>query len=289
MGPRPFGRGDTCRRTACCRRAPCCFNGAATFRSRRCASIPLVLPQAEASMGPRPFGRGDVGARCPLERRDDGASMGPRPFGRGDLPDPRVVLRRPGRGFNGAATFRSRRSCTRASRRSSARCFNGAATFRSRRSEPEPTPSRSRCRFNGAATFRSRRSRLGHLEGLAGGYWASMGPRPFGRGDVSPPRKGFPEAFASMGPRPFGRGDSHGGRRPQGLPRSASMGPRPFGRGDPRSPTGPGTEALRGFNGAATFRSRRSRKHTDAILYLHTELQWGRDLSVAEIPVRGRW
>ena len=83
--------------------------------------------------------------------------------------------------------------------------------------------------FNGAATFRPRRDtgdrrevRLQH---------ASMGPRPFGRGEV----------------RETAGHETH---------KLASMGPRPFGRGEPLY-THPHTTHPRSFNGAATFRPRR--------------------------------
>ncbi len=66
---------------------------------------------------------------------------------------------------------------------------------------------------------------------VAGLGQASMGPRPFGRGDNL--AKAIEDAGnpASMGPRPFGRGDGPD-PGPQGAQGQASMGPRPFGRGD---------------------------------------------------------
>ena len=82
--------------------------------------------------------------------------------------------------------------------------------------------------FNGAATFRSR--------------------------NVASRRWGAAARYASMGPRPFGRGMAKqvgmlaGGG-------GASMGPRPFGRGMPLLLILILTRAIR-FNGAATFRSR---------------------------------
>ena len=82
-----------------------------------------------------------------------------------------------------------------------------------------------------------------------------------------------------MGPRPFGRGRLRASPRLPS-PRPASMGPRPFGRG--RYLT---VLALHGaamsFNGAATFRSRKEMDPDQPHKPEH-QLQWGRDLSVAE-------
>ena len=61
---------------------------------------------------------------------------------------------------------------------------------------------------------------------------------------------------------------------------SASMGPRPFGRGRP-SESQAEYYRLAGFNGAATFRSRKA-SATRVCRYGSAGLQWGRDLSVAE-------
>ena len=84
-----------------------------------------------------------------------------------------------------------------------------------------------------------------------------MGPRPFGRGRVAPP---------------YMLGKLH----------TASMGPRPFGRG--RTPTvRNNATATPSFNGAATFRSRKAQAAPPG-RYGLAELQWGRDLSVAEGP-----
>ena len=178
MGPRPFGRGEIQGRTGRSERSR--FNGAATFRPRRGVparaarpnGVPLQwgrdLSAAEsgviqdvgarpggASMGPRPFGRGEctAGARGHAVA---GASMGPRPFGRGE---PKYLS-----AINRAAALQWGRDLSAAE---SLEISAGFCPYR--------------LGFNGAATFRPRRA-----------YWrlplcavsaASMGPRPFGRGE----------------------------------------------------------------------------------------------------------
>ena len=107
MGPRAFARGDKAA-NAQLQAALHGFNGAASFRPRRCvgfASAPVPFPSA--SMGPRAFARGDSvyfsfprssrnsfnGAASFRPRRSKPgaggepkrvASMGPRAFARGD-------------------------------------------------------------------------------------------------------------------------------------------------------------------------------------------------------------
>jgi len=128
--------------------------------------------------------------------------MGPRPFGRGDYgPAGQSVC--PPR-FNGAAAFRPRRHGPAAHSALPSR-FNGAAAFRPRRPEgvvasgfaptlqwgrglsaAETSSARKatagQTGFNGAAAFRPRRrARDGNYRQTGD---ASMGPRPFGRGDI---------------------------------------------------------------------------------------------------------
>ena len=68
-------------------------------------------------------------------------------------------------------------------------CFNGAATFQSRRLDPPcfraRLENRATVRFNGAATFQSRRPRGMSSRRAVHKRPASMGPRPFSRGDMS--------------------------------------------------------------------------------------------------------
>ena len=83
-----------------------------------------------------------------------------------------------------------------------------------------------------------------------------MGPRPFGRGRAAALAAAPGRALASMGPRPFGRGRGI-------LPRRLFAG-------------------MCGFNGAATFRSRKVCNGRRNSQIRGKPLQWGRDLSVAE-------
>ena len=80
--------------------------------------------------------------------------MGPRPFSRGKVKEwfgPDYAC-----GFNGAATFQSRKVLEDSVQRANDACFNGAATFQSRKD--------------------------GVRQGHAPESSASMGPRPFSRG-----------------------------------------------------------------------------------------------------------
>ena len=179
MGPRPFGRGrstivqNTDRRGAR-------FNGAATFRSRKGGGgVDGIPPIDRASMGPRPFGRGRGEKGIP-RRPNRQASMGPRPFGRGR---------------HGRAT-----RCAGCGRR-----FNGAATFRSRKAKTmRPIwQSRSALQWGRDLSVAEGNCKICHI-----------GPRnrlQWGR-DLSVaegidwPASAASNSFASMGPRPFGRG-----------------------------------------------------------------------------------
>jgi len=152
MGPRPFGRGDAV------------------------ASHVADLSQP-ASMGPRPFGRGDTRISAALICQA-GASMGPRPFGRGDaVPPPPPACARSlqwGRGLSAAETCGPAGQSARPAR------FNGAAAFRPRR--------------------RLSRSQSGPCRRLQWGRGLSAA-------ETAPSYNNKPRVCASMGPRPFGRGD----------------------------------------------------------------------------------
>ena len=139
--------------------------------------------------------------------------------------------------------------------------------------------------FNGAATFRSRK-----VHGINGAQ-IRHDQLQWGR-DLSVAegldfrQRTERRLNASMGPRPFGRGRCARPSARLRRPAEASMGPRPFGRGRRSFVWVMRHEAVR-FNGAATFRSRKARvpqKQQDAFL----QLQWGRDLSVAEGRFRVR-
>ena len=109
------------------------------------------------------------------------ASMGPRPFGRG-MTRLEISISCPLRGFNGAATFRSRNVTFGDVKRISAKRFNGAATFRSRNVES-----------HGDGEVSAARLQWGRDLSVA--EWQVAGPN-------------AARARASMGPRPFGRGMS---------------------------------------------------------------------------------
>ena len=80
---------------------------------------------------------------------------------------------------------------------------------------------------------------------------ASMGPRPFSRGNTDRDSREPKSEVASMGPRPFSRGNRDEASAVH-LSRHASMGPRPFSRGNhmdfPQAYI-----CHSGFNGATTF------------------------------------
>ena len=138
--------------------------------------------------------------------------------------------------------------------------------------------------FNGAATVRSRKAvRIGLEKGL---LVASMGPRPFGRGRYHFFAYPHKKTLLQWG-RDLSVAEGTIARISGGLSRGASMGPRPFGCGRPLPHRTRSTRRCR-FNGAATFRSRKVQTKKDLKREL-LELQWGRDLSVAESrrPWRG--
>ena len=81
---------------------------------------------------------------------------------------------------------------------------------------------------------------------------ASMGPRPFSRGNwIGMDRVGV-DWQASMGPRPFSRGNAPKQRQTWKSGRVASMGPRPFSRGNISS-IGNRISVCTRFNGATAF------------------------------------
>ena len=258
-------------------------------------------------MGPRPFGRGRaerfarMTAAKPLQWGRDlsvaegsgaqgpqgppgPASMGPRPFGRGRwfrAPTPTEQ----GRASMGPRPFgRGRRVIA---------C--GGRLFR--------------VRFNGAATFRSRKAcyaiqkveredllqwgrDLSVAEGSSSGSndtnfrVASMGPRPFGRGRArkNPTMARVP---GFNGAATFRSRKVHDGRKVRGDEGRASMGPRPFGRGrrTAYAPPNPVNQLQWGRDLSVAEGGECGERGG-----VEQGLQWGRDLSVAEGPTlrRGR-
>ena len=114
---------------------------------------------------------------------------------------------------------------------------------------------------------------------------ASMGPPPFGSGNVLSECLGHrtSDGRASMGPPPFGSGNRLNPPRGQDLDGRASMGPPPFGSGNIVlvSRRQPYLAVPKRFNGATAFRQW---KHmlTSSLAFQMNELQWGHRLSAVE-------
>ena len=184
--------------------------------------------------------------------------MGPRPFSRGnDWPVSQLGVLADrlqwGRGLSAAEMSR----CT-ASSHVAATSFNGAAAFQPRKFASDVwSARRAQSGFNGAAAFQPRKcygDRRQHpwIAGwLQWGRGLSAAEMRFARDRVQPNR-----ATASMGPRPFSRGNIQLASRICRCRHHASMGPRPFSRGNARD----FARAVRlsaSFNGAAAFQPRK--------------------------------
>ena len=188
MGPRPFSRGNTAMgpggvpdRSR--------FNGAAAFQPRKlgicptCGCVKTVLqwgrglsaaetPQAArgpmkgepASMGPRPFSRGNDFLALRTHHADI-ASMGPRPFSRGNFSS-----------WNCGSRMRSELQWGRGL------------------SAAETSPNM--------------------LNTRKAGVWLQWGRGLSAAETVRPPRLGLRRRLASMGPRPFSRGNETARSRP---------------------------------------------------------------------------
>ena len=155
MGPRPFSHGNlagalsglsTARR----------FNGAATFQSRKLAELGIeFFPTPELQWGR------DLSVTETSWTGCWAAKTTPLQWGR-DL-----------------SVTETRKLTKLAYGKLS---FNGAATFQSRKRPSDRAAEEGRGRFNGAATFQSRKpGRL--IQSLIPISPASMGPRPFSRGN----------------------------------------------------------------------------------------------------------
>ena len=207
------------------------FNGAATFQSRKlrlknvAGAWPRCLPP---SMEPRPFSRGNelLAAEGPAARRA---------------------------GFNGAATFQSRKLDQGENVRTAMLLVQWSRDLSVAETRPSRPPCRRPGRFNGAATFQSRKLIL--TCDLQPERAASMEPRPFSRGNRKPGARLTSRMIASMEPRPFSRGNPSGADE-CGDAQDASMEPRPFSRGNTQRMRPPTPRTL-SFNGAATFQSRK--------------------------------
>ena len=229
MGPQPSSRGNWSATPSASARLES-FNGAATFQSRKSPRRRILRAQVRASMGPQPSSRGNEYKRA-RDQVSNAASMGPQPSSRGNAGRvsyncvPSVLLQW-GRNLPVAEI---RRRCERR--------------------EPKYVA------FNGAATFQSRKFVLNVHRRLKVG--ASMGPQPSSRGNFKNKNTAIAFILASMGPQPSSRGNFDCQVLLHDFP-LASMGPQPSSRGN-RAPYRIGIGHHIGFNGAATFQSRKSR------------------------------
>ena len=211
--------------------------------------------------------------------------MGPRPFSHGNSCRSAIV-QVVSTGFNGAATFQSRKPEATATARtpgieasmgprpfshgnsSSASCraaatpagFNGAATFQSRKRLRRSPISRLDPSFNGAATFQSRKPR-GRYETQSAALQLQWGR------DLSVTETSLECIIVDMIRKlQWGRDLSvtETLRRlsTTAQPAHASMGPRPFSHGNAPRIAVENPKVYR-FNGAATFQSRKQPRGRD--------------------------
>ena len=258
------------------------FNGAATFQSRKSrASVPAALAE-EVSATALQWGR-----NLPV------AEMLRNPDDRLRTSLANEVC------FNGAATFQSRKSAERR-RELRRRAFRElqwgrnlpVAEMLDYSTRAERT-SASHGRFNGAATFQSRKFGGDSMRGAATACYgnASMGPQPSSRGNYSrsPVTCGQAVPSASMGPQPSSRGnfdvEAQSARKSIRL---ASMGPQPSSRGNDDSRRVASRRSLQDWSSMGPQPSSRGNDAPGEHLRWTAdesaeELQWGRNLPVAEI------
>ena len=181
-------------------------------------------------MGPQPSSRGNSTA-CEAWASTESSSMGPQPSSRGNRLGLESHAKRSKRLQWGRNLPVAEISHGRHQYRGRRHFFNGAATFQSRKSDAgRSSPTRTRL--------------------------ASMGPQPSSRGNSAPRRKPQTAPLASMGPQPSSRGNHAPSLCLLSRPLVASMGPQPSSRGNLLLHAG-GCEGDCGFNGAATFQSRK--------------------------------
>ncbi len=254
------------------------FNGAATVQSRKGNVGDSIVWGEKASMGPRLFSRGKICASFGLGKtamasmgprlfsrgkwhvrhargREPLASMGPRLFSRGKSRQHRSMLDNHRHGFNGAATVQSRKGWSNWINSSTHGSFNGAATVQSRkasRSSGSGPVSMSLqwgrdCSVAERCESRPRKRSTSRLQ--------------WGR-DCSVAESQAPPTWKSRFGSCFNGAATVQSRKAR--QRCPSRLPHP-----PR------------FNGAATVQSRKG-WYDSYGWHLTTELQWGRDCSVAE-------
>ena len=303
MGPRVFARGNVTSSSSFGIGVASASMGPRVFARGNARKACRLVPYHQASMGPRVFARGNFGnevQQCCWHA----ASMGPRVFARGNscsskTPASTCTC------FNGAASFCSRK-CLRTDERrgrilsasmgprvfarGNLRCKYGISLVQLLQWGrefllAEMLAQHARAPRTVAGLQWGREFLLAEIsvsaELLRVKLWASMGPRVFARGNATPKRRCGGRRWASMGPRVFARGNSAPARKRR---------PSPMG-----------------FNGAASFCSRKSRhvgrhgKPADAsmgprvfargndIKTAETDydrlLQWGREFLLAEIAL----
>ena len=160
-------------------------------------------------------------------------------------------------GFNGAATLSLRKPPTKSTTSFAYTSFNGAATLSLRKRGGQGQALRQATSFNGAATLSfgtgfTMRSR--HTQ-----YLASMGPQHYRCGNLIKGFTAISNHLASMGPQHYRCGNTS--------------------TGEARAPRTPC------FNGAATL-SLRKRGYKPLSYKTMTELQWGRNIIVAETQLK---
>src|SRR3989339_695735 len=137
-------------------------------------------------MGPRPFSRGNQPAALATVERLR-ASMGPRPFSRGNMAYPvplcssRLLLQW-GHGLSAVETPR-----WPALRGNRGPRFNGATAFQPWKRRGSIGPGGRQRGFNGATAFQPWKPPQGKTRPACTSR-ASMGPRPFSRGNAADPR-----------------------------------------------------------------------------------------------------
>ena len=159
-----------------------------------------------ASMGPRPFSRGNPCGEAKALPRATRASMGPRPFSRGN---------RQLHGVHARFFYR----------------FNGAAAFQPRKSAPRRWLGRKPGRLQwgrGLSAAEIERRAADSTPNII----ASMGPRPFSRGNCEPAASPAASMACFNGAAAFQPRKCPGPRSLCRRSAPASMGPRPFSRGN---------------------------------------------------------
>ncbi len=183
MGPRPFSRGDRCPPVPA-KVLVKGFNGAATFQSRRPGDTTYQHRPEEASMGPRPFSRGDL-----VVQLKDGAFVGWLQWGR-DLSV--AETRHSGTAAASTYTLQWGRDLSVAETSSKSSSGSGSSSLQWGRDLSVAETSTRHAGGHRAAELQWGRDlsvaeTLPPSAGAPGVSPASMGPRPFSRGDVPGP------------------------------------------------------------------------------------------------------